>query len=120
MDEVKAQRDQQTHKVVQSEINFDQRIKERISKAKDRVIKSRENSPAQSKSSILRGIRANRKTETERMHEDEANQLRSEATLDSAMTVSEGRSHKALTTNRHSRGPQITNIAELRKKRMGR
>lgn len=120
MDEVKAQRDQEASTVVQSEINFDQRMKERISKAKDRVVEARESSPTQSKSSTLRGIRANRKAETERMHAEEASQLRFGATQSLAKSVREDHTHGAGTATRSSRGPQITNIAELRKKRMGR
>lgn len=119
MDEVKAQRDWQAAPVIQSEINFEQRMKERISKANRRANESQESEPTQSKSSTLRGIRANRKTETERMHEEEARQLRSGATQVSAMSAPEDRSHST-PANRYSRVPQITNIAELRKKRMGR
>jgi hypothetical protein len=120
MDEVKARRDQQASNVVQSEINFDQRMKERISKAKRRADETPESNQARSKSSTLRGIRVNRNAETERMHEEEARQLRSGATQDPAMSEPEGRTRTARTANRYSRAPQITNIAELRKKRMGR
>jgi hypothetical protein len=120
MDEVKARRDREAATVIQSEINFGQRMKERVSKANRRVNERRESKPAQSKSSTLRGIRANRKAETERMHEEEAKQLRSRATQDPTMSAPEDRAHSTRTANRYSRVPQITNIAELRKKRMGR
>jgi len=115
LDEVKAKRDQQASTVIQDEINFDQRLRERVSKAKRRRDETRNTKPTPSKSSILRGIRSNRKAETERMHQEEARQLRS---LDGQDPL-EGRSQAPRTSSRPPRGPQIPNIAELRKKRMG-
>lgn len=115
MDEVQVQRDRQASAVIQGDINFDRRMRERISKAKRRRDTVREARPAPSKSSALRGIRSNRKAETERMHQEEARQLRSGSGQGSAESASKGRSRAV-----HSRGPQIPNIAELRKKKMGR
>jgi putative transposase len=120
MDEVKAQRDQIASTVVQSEINFDRRMRERISKAKRRSKDIRGSSPSQTKSSILRGIRSKRKTETETMHLEEANQLRLGVGQSSSASTAKGHSKSSGTARKNSRGPQIPNIAELRKKRMGR
>jgi putative transposase len=115
MDEVQARRDRETSAVIQGDINFDKRMRERISKAKRRRDAAREASPAPSKSSDLKGIRSNRKAETERMHQEEARQLRSGGGQELAKSAPKGRSRAV-----HPRGPQVTNIAELRKKRMGR
>jgi putative transposase len=120
MDEVKARRDRQASTVLQGEINFDQRVKARVSKAKQRFKENQESNPAQSKSSILRGIRSNRKAETKRMHEEEASQLRSGGEPEHSQSRLGDRSQAANTGNRYSRGPHIPDIAEIRKKRLGR
>jgi putative transposase len=120
MDEVKAQRDRQAPTVVQSEINFDRRVQERVSKAKQRKNEVHERTSAQSKSSRLRGIRSNRKVETERMHEEDARQLRFGGEPSPAKSKPEGPLQAVHTGSRHSRSPQIPDIAELRKKRIGR
>jgi hypothetical protein len=120
MDQVQAQRDILSPTVVQDEINFDRRMQERVSKAKRRNMEAQEGSPAPSKSSILKGIRSNRKAETERMHDEEAMQLRSGGGQSRAVPAPKARTQGALTSSKYSRGPQITNIAELRKKRIGR
>jgi putative transposase len=120
MDEVKARRDRLASTVVQSEINFDRQMQERVSKAKRRHQEVRERNPALSKSSTLRGIRYNRKVETARMHEEEAKQLRSGARQVPGESAHEGRSHSERAGSRYSRGPRIPDISELRKKKMGR
>ncbi len=120
LDEVKARRDRQASAVIQAEINFDRRVRERVSKANRRVNEARERSPAQSKSAILRGISSNRKSETERMHREESSQLRYGGKQGLTETAPEARSEGTRTGSRYSRAPQIPDIAELRKKRMGR
>jgi hypothetical protein len=120
MDEVQAQRDEQDSAVMQNQINFGRRIQERVSKAKQQFKEAREKNPAPNKSAILRNIRSNRKAETERMHQEEANQLLSTGKQNSASLTPEGDSHATRTRGRRSRGPQIPDIAELRKKRTGR
>jgi putative transposase len=120
MEEVQAQRDQQASPVLQAEINFDHSMKKRVSKAKQRLNEALENRPVQSKAAILRQIPSNRKAETARMHEEEANQLRSGGGPAPGKPASESRSQVARTGGRYSRGPQILDIAELRKQRMGR
>lgn len=118
--EMQARRDLQASTVLQAEVNFNHRMQERVSKARRQVKEARENNPAQSKSAILRGIRSNRKAETERMHEQEANQLRSGDSQVPAKLAHENHSQIAHNDSRYSVGPQIPDIAELRKKRMGR
>lgn len=120
MDEVQAQRDGQDSVVLQNKINFGMRVQERVSKANQRREEAREKSPAPSKSAILKNIRSNRKAETERMYQEEARQLRSASEENLTNSTPEVRHHKARTGGRHSHGPQIPNIAELRKKRIGR
>lgn len=120
MDQVKAQRDHQASAVIQGEINFDRRVKEKVAKAKQRHIEALERNPAQSKSSRLRNIRSNRKAETERMHEEEASQHRAGVMQGPPILVPECRSQDVNTNSSYSRLPQIPDIAELRKKKIGR
>jgi hypothetical protein len=120
LDEVKARRDRQASAVIQAEINFDRRVQERVSKAKRRVNEAREANPAQSKSANLRDISSNRKAETERMHREEFSQLRSGGNHGPTESAPEARSQGARTGSKYPCTPQIPNISELRKKRMGR
>jgi hypothetical protein len=119
LDDVRARRDEQNPIVIQSEINFEHRMRERVSKAKQRSKEARANSPAQSKSSIVKNIRSNRKAETERMHQDEAAQLRLGAG-GGRTRAPKPHSPSGARFNNYSGGPRIPNIADLRKRRMGR
>jgi hypothetical protein len=65
LDEVKTQRDREASAVTQAEINFDHRLRERVSKAKRHQQQESDLTHTPSKSSRLRGIRDNRKVETE-------------------------------------------------------
>lgn len=119
LNDVKASRDRQAPAVVQAEINFDRRIRERVSKAERRLQDAREGNPVKSKATALRGIRPSRKDETNRMHEEEANQLRlinSQASVGPAL---ESRQQRQRAAEGRTRVPRIPDIAELRKKRVG-
>jgi hypothetical protein len=120
LDEVKAKRDRETSVVIQAEINFDQRLRERVSKAKRHHKEDRDFNPLPSKSSRLKGIRHNRKAETERMHQEEAARFCSGNGRILAQPVSAARTQDTPTSGRRSVVPQMPDIAELRKKRMGR
>jgi putative transposase len=120
LDEVKAQRDRSASNVLQNGINYARRLQERAANAKRKLKEARDNGPTQSKSAALRGIPSNRKIETERMHEEEASQLRMGSGSGPAKSIPESLSQIPHDVNKRSRGPQIPNIAELRKKRMGR
>jgi hypothetical protein len=119
MDEVQARRDREASNVLQDGINFDRRLKERVSKANRRRAEAQRTGPTQSKASVLKGIRSNRKTETERMHQQEADQLRVGGQQGSIVSVPQERSKPKRRVPQHSRGPQIPNIADIRKRRMG-
>lgn len=118
--EVQVRRDKLGPKQVQDQVNFDSRIRQRVIQAKERALKDRKRVPAQSKSEFLKGTRANRKSEIEYMHEDDANQQVSIGRNDVTDLASKARPQKRHVGKEYSREPQITNIAELRKKRMGR
>jgi len=120
LDEVQAQRDRESSVVTQAEINFDQRLRERVSKAKRRHKEDRDLYPPPSKSSRLKGIRSNRKAETERMHQEEAAQLRVGSGKSPAQPTLSGRTRDTRKSSGRPLVPQISDIAELRKKRMGR
>jgi transposase InsO family protein len=119
MDEVRARRDRQAPVILQDEINFDQMLKARVSKAKQKVKQAGEIHSIKSKSSRLRGIRHNRTVETERMHAEEASRFRSTARSGPAKPAPEDRARERRTGSGFSHGPQIPDIAELRKRRMG-
>jgi hypothetical protein len=120
MEEVQVQRDRQRSAVLQGEINFEQQMQTRVSKAKRQLKEVRENITKQSKAARLRGIAANRKAETARIHEEEANQLRINKDARPLNSGASNHPHVARKGSTCSRGPQIPNIAELRRKRMGR
>jgi len=116
MEAVRVQRDKQASSVLQADINFDHMIQMRTSKTKQRLKEARQNAPRLSKSEMLRQIPSNRKLERELMHQEEANQLVSS----SGQSLPEAHSETTRSSGRRSSGPQMPNIAELRKKRMGR
>jgi hypothetical protein len=116
MEDIQDQRDRLASEVVQSEINFDRHMRERVSEANRRRKKFEASAPVASKSSLVSGIRTNRKVETEHIHQTEANQLRTGTRL-AKVKSGQGQSQN---NSKRNRGPQITNIAELREKRMGR
>ena len=120
MEEVQVQRDRQGSVVLQSAISFEHRMKNRVAKAKRKLADERQDSPKQSKAEMLRGIASNRKTEIARMHEEEANQLRLNKDDRPLSSSSTNHSQVERKGTRYSRGPQIPNIADLRKRRMGR
>lgn len=120
LDEVKERRDREASVVTQAEINFDQRLRERVLNAKRRHKEDRELYPPPTKASRLKGIRRNRKAETELMHQEEAAQFRSGSRKSPAQPPLSGRTRDTDKSSGRSLVPQISDIAELRKKRMGR
>lgn len=120
LDEVQAQRDREASTVTQAEINFDQRLRERVSKAKRRNKEDRDVYPPSSKSSRVKSIRRNRKAETELMHQEEAAQFRSGSRKSPAQPPLSSRTRDTGKSSGRSLVPQISDIAELRRKRMGR
>lgn len=116
MEEIQVQRDLLGSDVIQSEINFDRQMRERVSKANLRRKKFEESAPSASKSSLISAIKTNRKMETEHIHQTEANQRQTGTPL----AIVKSRQGQSQNNAKRNRGPQITNIAELRKKRMGR
>jgi hypothetical protein len=118
LEEVQLQRDRQGSPVLQSQINFEHNMQQRISKAKRQLTETRKRSHHLSKAAMLKGIATNRKIETEIIHGKEADKFRcreKDPTTKSSRPISQ----VARKGSKYSRGPQITNIAELRKKRMG-
>jgi hypothetical protein len=121
LDNVKARRDKEESAVVQNEINFERRIRERASKATRRHKESLKTAPTQSKTSRLRRIPANRKAEISRMHEEEAKQFRSKGKQSRTEAAPvKRRSQGKRSGNGHSRSPRIPDIAAMRRKRIGR
>lgn len=120
LNDVQVQRDRSNSAVIQGAINFDKRLRERVSKANRRAKEARGKNPVSSKSATLAGIRSNRKAETALIHQEEANQLRSGDAQDPSKAASGDSSHSPRPNRSYSRGPQIINISELRKNRMGR
>jgi Ulp1 family protease len=120
LDDVKALRDEEESTVVKNEINFSRRMQERVSRANKRRREDMDKNPPQSKSAAVKGIRSNRKTEIESMHEEEASRRRSGDVRTPVKQVDESHPRGASTDARSSREIQMPDISELRKKRMGR
>jgi hypothetical protein len=107
---------------VQAEVNLNRRIQNVVSKGKKRMQEIKASQPPQSKSAFTKGRRDNRRAEIEIMHAEEAKELRNKSTNASknkALTRSSKTSPES-TDGNYIGVPQVSNIADLRKKRIGK
>ncbi|MET0462270.1 MAG: transposase family protein [Chitinophagaceae bacterium] len=107
---------------VQAEVNLNRRIQNVVSKGKKRVQDNKASQPPQSKAAFTKGKRDNRRAEIEIMHAEEAKELRNKHTSASTNKALKRSSKPSpeLTDGNYIGVPQIPNIADLRKKRIGK
>lgn len=103
---------------IQAEANLDKRIQNIVTETQRRAVERNRDLPAQSKSAFLKATRRNRKLEVETMHREEAEQYSPSKEEQSSAQIT---SPTASTNDGDYVGvPSVTNIAEIRKKRLGK
>lgn len=106
----------------QAKVNLNRRIQNVAGKSKKRIQETKASQPEQSKASLTRGIKDNRREEIVAMHAEEAKELQmktADAYQDKAPSSHPTQTSK-LTDGNYVGVTQVSNIAELRKKKIGR
>lgn len=109
-------------KEVQAEVNLHERIQTVVANGKKRMQEIKASQPSQSNAAFTKATRDNRRTEVAIMHAEEANELRKQSADADANKVLK-RSPKQvpeLTDGQYIGVPQVPNIADLRKKKIGK
>jgi hypothetical protein len=107
---------------IQAEANLDARIQNIVSESQRRVDERENSSPDQSKSAFLKATRSNRKSEIEAMHTEESPQHISKKHINKEkLSYAQAATPSADANDGSYVGvSQVTSIAEIRKKRIGK
>jgi hypothetical protein len=111
-----------TPKEIQAGVNLHKRIQTVVGMGNKRVQENKASQPRQSNAAFIKGARDNRREEIAIMHAEEADELRKQTTNADADKVLKQSSKRAseVTDGQYIGVPQVPNIADLRKKKMGK
>jgi putative transposase len=107
---------------IQAGANLDRRVQKIVSESQRRADEREDGLPGQSKAAFLKATRSNRKSEVEAMHSEESPQHLSKNRINKEKSFSKQVTTSTSDTNDGSYigVSQVSNIAEIRKKRMGK
>jgi hypothetical protein len=107
---------------IQAEVNLNRRIQNVAGKSKKRMQEIKASQPKQSKASLTRGIKDNRREEIVAIHAEEAKerQMKTADVPQNQVPPRHSTRTSKLTDGNYVGVTQVSNIAELRKKKIGR
>jgi putative transposase len=107
---------------IQAEVNLNRRIQNIVATGKKRMQEIKASQPPQSKAAFTKGKRDNRRAEVAAIHAEEAKELRNKVIEADDQKVLEKLSKRTpeLTDGNYVGVSQVSNIADLRKKRIGK